>query len=74
MILLHEHLQCHGELIGVEDVGLFKALVIKDHASQQVRHINISRENCISEIVFESDAERKQFVTLFAEQTIEPLN
>lgn len=71
MLILHEHMQCHVDLIGVEDIGLYRALVVRDRVTAQVKYINISKENSIEEIVFDNEDEKKQFLNYFAEQRID---
>ena len=51
-----------GEFIGIEDIGLFKAMVIRDSETDQHKYINISRENSIDEIIFESEEEKMKFI------------
>ena len=61
-MILQGDIHYRGEFIGVEDIGLFKALIISDSETKQHKYINISKENSIEEIIFESDEEKKRFV------------
>jgi len=59
-----------GEFIGIEDIGMFKALVICDGETNQRKYINISRENAIEEIIFETEEEKIKFVDVCTPNSI----
>jgi hypothetical protein len=61
----------HGEFVGIEDIGLFKAIVIADSETGQHRYINISRENSIEEVIFENEEEKLRFIELCTPNSID---